>query len=102
MNFGVIMAIAYGLLAIVGGLMGYRKAASKVSLISGLISGLLLLLSGLLYAQGNPLGHILAAIVTTLLIIVFIIRLTKTRKFMPAGLMTAVGIVALIGIVFSG
>ncbi|MCG8365904.1 MAG: hypothetical protein MJA27_21540 [Pseudanabaenales cyanobacterium] len=102
MNFGVIMAIAYGLLAIVGGLMGYRKAASKVSLISGLISGLLLLLSGLLYAQGNPLGRILAAIVATLLIIVFIIRLTKTRKFMPAGLMTAVGIVALIGIVFSG
>ena len=102
MNVGVIAAIAYGVLAIVGGVMGYRKAGSKVSLISGVISGLLLLLGGLLYAQGNLAGRILATIVTALLIIVFIIRLTKTRKFMPAGLMTVVGIVALMGMVFWG
>ena len=102
MNFGVIAAIAYGLLAIVGGVMGYRKAGSKVSLFSGVISGVLLLLGGLLYAQGNQGGRILATIVTVLLIIVFIIRLTKTRKFMPAGLMTAGGVVALIGLGISG
>ena len=102
MNFGVIAAIAYGLLAIAGGVMGYRKAGSTVSLISGVISGLLLWLGGFLYVQGNPVGRILATIVTALLIIVFVIRLTKTRKFMPAGLMVSVGIVALIGLVFSG
>ena len=96
MNPGVVAAIAYGILAIVGGIIGYVQAKSKASLISGIISGLLLVTAGVMQLQGQGLGLILAIVVTIALIIVFALRLAKTRKFMPAGLMTALGVAALV------
>jgi uncharacterized membrane protein (UPF0136 family) len=96
MNLGVVAAIAYGILAIVGGIIGYVQAKSKASLISGIISGLLLIIAGVMQLQGQGLGRILAIVVTIALIIVFAMRLAKTRKFMPAGLMTALGVAALV------
>ena len=96
MNPGVVAAIAYGILVIVGGIIGYVQAQSKASLISGIISGLLLVTAGVMQLQGQGLGLILAIVVTIALIIVFAIRLAKTRKFMPAGLMTALGVAALV------
>lgn len=96
MNPGVVAAIAYGILAIVGGIIGYVQAQSKASLISGIISGLLLVTAGVMQLQGQGLGLILAIVVTIALVIVFAIRLAKTRKFMPAGLMTALGVAALV------
>lgn len=95
MNPGIIAAIAYGILAIIGGIVGYVQAQSKASLISGSVSGLLLIFGGIMQLQGQR-GLILAAVVTAVLIIVFGIRLAKTRKFMPAGLMTILGIASLI------
>jgi uncharacterized membrane protein (UPF0136 family) len=96
MNPGVIAAIAYGILAIGGGIIGYVQAHSKASLISGAISGLLLILGGVMQLQGQTWGLILATVVTLVLIIVFAMRLSKTRKFMPAGLMTGLGVAALV------
>ena len=96
MNPGVVAAIAYGILVIVGGIIGYVQAQSKASLISGIISGLLLVTAGVMQLQGQGLGLILAIVVTIALVIVFAIRLAKTRKFMPAGLMTALGVAALV------
>lgn len=95
MDLGIIATIAYGILAIVGGLIGYVQASSKASLISGSISGLLLIVSGVMQLLGQAWGLILATIVTAVLIIVFAVRLAKTRKFMPAGLMTILGVAAL-------
>ena len=45
--------------------------------------------------QGQGSGLILATVITAVLVIVFAIRLTKTRKFMPAGLMSLLGLVSL-------
>lgn len=92
---GIITAIAYGVLAIVGGIIGYVQAQSKASLISGSVSGLLLILAGVMQLQGQQAGLILATVVTAVLVIVFAIRLIKTRKFMPAGLMSLLGVVSL-------
>jgi uncharacterized membrane protein (UPF0136 family) len=96
MNPGIAAAIGYGILALVGGVVGYKQAQSKASLISGTISGLLLILGGVLRSLGQAWGLVLAVIVTVALVVVFTIRLTKTRKFMPAGLMTVVGVAALV------
>jgi uncharacterized membrane protein (UPF0136 family) len=96
MTPAIIVAIAYGILAIVGGIIGYAQARSKVSLISGTISGALLILGGVLALAGMGWGLGLAAIVSAVLIVVFAIRLSKTRKFMPAGLMIIAGVVTLI------
>lgn len=95
MNLSIIAAFAYGILAIAGGIIGYIQATSKVSLISGSISGLLLILAAYFQLQGQSWGSILAVIVTAVLVVVFAVRLAKTRKFMPAGLMTILGMLAL-------
>ena len=94
----IVAAIAYGILAIVGGILGYLKVQSKPSLISGIVSGGLLVVGGIAAAQGTSWGLTLATIVTIALIIVFGWRLWKTRKFMPAGLMLIAGVAALLGL----
>jgi uncharacterized membrane protein (UPF0136 family) len=95
MNLSIIAAFAYGILAIAGGIIGYIQARSKVSLLSGSISGLLLILAAYFQLQGQTWGSILAVLLTAVLVVVFAVRLAKTRKFMPAGLMTILGMVAL-------
>ncbi|MEA5603732.1 TMEM14 family protein [Nostoc sp. UHCC 0252] len=95
MNLSIIAAFAYGILALAGGIIGYIQARSKVSLLSGSISGLLLILAAYFQLQGQTWGSILAALVTAVLVVVFAVRLAKTRKFMPAGLMTILGMLAL-------
>ncbi|MBD2445971.1 hypothetical protein H6G76_02135 [Nostoc sp. FACHB-152] len=96
MNLSIIAAFTYGILAIVGGIIGYVQARSQVSLISGSVSGLLLILAAYFQLQGQSWGLILAAVVTAVLVVVFAGRLAKTRKLMPAGLMTGLGVLALV------
>ncbi|MBD2518103.1 hypothetical protein H6G93_24615 [Nostoc sp. FACHB-973] len=95
MNLSIIAAFAYGILAIAGGIIGYIQARSQVSLLSGSISGLLLIIAAYLQLQGQTQGLILAVFVTAVLVVFFALRLAKTRKFMPAGLMTILGMLAL-------
>ncbi|MBH8575579.1 hypothetical protein I8752_21725 [Nostocaceae cyanobacterium CENA369] len=95
MNLSIIAALSYGILAIVGGIIGYIQANSKVSLLSGSISGLLLIIAAYCQFQGQGWALILAAFITAVLVVVFAFRLAKTRKFMPAGLMTILGMLAL-------
>ena len=94
MTLGVIAAIAYGILAVIGGIVGYTKAKSKISLIAGCSTGILLILGGIIQLQGLTWGLIFSLIMSVFLIITFISRLLKTGKFMPSGLMIIAGLVA--------
>ena len=96
MIISAVSVILYGLLAITGGIIGYQKAGSKISLLSGAISGFLLIISGLLILQAQIWGLTLGVTVSGLLIIVFALRFVKTRKFMPAGLMSIFGFIVLV------
>lgn len=95
MSLGVIAAIAYGLLAIIGGIVGYMKAKSKISLFAGCGTGILLILGGIVQIQGLTWGLIFSIVMSVFLILTFISRLLKTRKFMPSGLMIIAGFIAL-------
>jgi Small integral membrane protein len=95
MNFGAIAAITYGLLAFIGGIVGYTKAKSKISLFAGCSTGILLILGGIIQIQGLSWGLIFSIVLSVFLIITFISRLLKTRKFMPSGLMIIAGFVAI-------
>lgn len=86
----------YGLISIVGGVIGYWKSQSKISLISGIISGLLLLILSIMMYLGNQSANFIAAIIVSLLLIVFISRWLKTKKLMPALPMVFFGLVSLI------
>ena len=95
MNLAVIASIAYGSLAIVGGILGYMQAKSKISLIAGCGCGILLLIAAVLQLQGQPWGLLAGMVITGILLLAFTMRLLKTRKFMPAGLMLILGVPAL-------
>ncbi|NER82190.1 MAG: hypothetical protein F6K42_22040 [Leptolyngbya sp. SIO1D8] len=95
MSAATIMTLVYGVLSIVGGIIGFVQAGSKMSLISGAITGVLLLVAGVGLAQAQAWALGLAIAIAALLVIVFVGRLVKTRKFMPAGLMIIVGVATL-------
>ncbi|WGV23680.1 TMEM14 family protein [Halotia branconii] len=95
MNLSIVAALAYGILALIGGIIGYIQAHSQVSLLSGTISGLLLIFAAYFQFQGQNWALILAVGVTVVLVAFFAFRLAKTRKFMPAGLMIILGTLAL-------
>ena len=82
----------YIVLLLVGGLMGYFKAGSKVSLITSAIFALLLPL----IASGILAIPWAAEVLMVLLLIVFAARYAKTKKFMPAGLMSIVTLIFLV------
>ena len=85
----------YIVLLLVGGLIGFLKAGSKVSLTTSTISAALLILTTLpgLFTVGFRRG--LADVVMAALIVVFAIRLSKTKKFMPSGMLLVLTIAAL-------
>jgi len=88
--------IIFGLLTIVGGVIGYVKAGSTASIIAGGISGIVLIAAAFLLPGNAPLGLIVAGIVSIALAARFIPAFMKTGKVMPAGLMavlSAIGVV---------
>jgi uncharacterized membrane protein (UPF0136 family) len=95
MSIPAVTSLIYGALVLLGGWMGYRKAGSLPSLISGAASGTLLLLSAVLSATGRAAGVPLAMGVALVLLAFFAYRFARGRKFMPAGLMVAASLAAL-------
>ncbi|HWD94783.1 MAG TPA: TMEM14 family protein [Verrucomicrobiae bacterium] len=90
-NFATSVLWVYIVLLVVGGLIGFLKAKSKVSLIMSVSFAALLSLC----AAGVVFYPYVADILLAALLVVFAIRLTKTKKFMPAGMMLILTLVAL-------
>jgi len=83
-------AFGLGLLTVVGGVAGYVRKGSKVSLGSGLVCGSLLIGSGVLISGENQYeGHMLAAGTSGLMTAGMGQRFIHTGKFMPAGIVAA-------------
>ena len=81
----------YIILLIIGGLIGFFKAKSQISLIMSV--GFAIVLS---CCAANIIFYpYVADILLVVLVGVFTMRLVKTRKFMPAGMMMVITIAAL-------
>jgi uncharacterized membrane protein (UPF0136 family) len=93
-NFANTVLWVYIVLLLVGGLIGFFKAKSRVSLISSSVFAAVLVLAqtGIFdpTVARNVVNILLAA-----LLVVFAIRLGKTRKFMPSGLMLVLTVATL-------
>ena len=74
----------YIVLLLVGGVMGFVKAKSKASIIASTISAAVLALFAL---DKFPFKN--CVIVLVFLLVMFAMRLAKTKKFMPNGMMLA-------------
>jgi len=81
----------YVVLLVVGGLMGYLKAGSMVSLVTSTAFAIPLALCAL-----GVLPPWVGRLLTAVLAGFFAFRLLKTGKFMPAGLMAVVSVIVLI------
>ena len=86
----------YIVLLVIGGLIGFFKGKSSVSLIMSVSFAAALAvcaINGLLDAR---LARTVADALMVALLVVFAIRLAKTKKFMPAGMMLIVTLAALV------
>ena len=95
MNVAAVISLAYGFLVFAGGWFGFKKAGSRPSLVAGAVSGALLILAAALSFAGLPAGRILAMAVAGVLLVFFGIRLARSGKFMPAGIMVLASLAAL-------
>ena len=82
----------YVVVLVAGGLYGYVKAKSTVSLVMSLVFGALLVAAAL-GVFGTPFA---GDILLTILVAVFAKRFQKTRKLMPAGVLTLLTIATLL------
>lgn len=91
---GQIALLIYGLLLGIGGVVGYAKGKSQISLIMGIGSGILALVGYWLSLTQPTVGFSLGIGLGIVLTIVFLIRFQKTGKVMPAGLLGGLSLVA--------
>jgi uncharacterized membrane protein (UPF0136 family) len=80
----------YIVLLVIGGLIGFFKGKSQVSLIMSVSFAAALSLC----AAGVIFQPYVADILLATLFVVFGLRVTKTRKFMPAGMMLVITVAA--------
>jgi len=95
-NFASTVLWIYIVLLLIGGLIGFFKARSKVSLISSSVFAALLALTVLPSVFQPPFARGLANVILVALLVVFAVRLAKTKKFMPSGLMLVLTMLALV------
>ncbi len=91
----------YIVLLLVGGLIGFFKGKSPVSLLTSAISAAALVITTLPGVFQPGFRRTAAEIILALLLVVFAFRLSKTKKFMPSGLLLVVTIAALVLFHFS-
>ena len=94
----------YGVILIVGGIVGWRLSGSRISLTASLASAALLAVAYRVAFFHLLAGYLLALLVLLGLTVLFGLRLRKTGKFMPSGMMLAVSgiVLAILGWVTAG
>ena len=93
-NFAGMVLWVYIVLLLVGGLIGFFKAKSKVSLISSSVFAAVLVLTQAGIFKPS-VSLMLVNVILAALLVVFAVRLARTKKFMPSGLMLVLTMLAL-------
>ena len=90
------VVLIYGMIVLVGGVLGYALRGSLPSLIMGLSCGLLLLWGAWGIRQKKKWGLPLSLLTTLALDLSFTHRFFQTQKFFPSGLLAFVSLLVLI------
>lgn len=85
----------YIVFLLIGGLIGFLKAGSKVSLITSAVFAAFLIIAAIPSLLQASARQLVVDVIMAVLLVVFAMRLAKTKKFMPSGLMLVVTIAAL-------
>lgn len=82
-----IISNIFGLLLIAGGIMGYVKAKSMMSLLTGILSGIMVFVACNLGKTKPREGYLFIGAISLVLAIFFALRYSTTHVFIPSGLM---------------
>ncbi len=96
MSLGAIVLLVYALLMLAGGIVGYAKAGSMPSLVTGIASAVVLVLCWVLARQSAAAGFGLGAVACFALSLFFLYRVRTTGKAMPSGGLLAISVIALV------
>lgn len=89
----------YIVLLVIGGLIGFLKAKSKISLLTAVAFGIVLALCAL-EKFPRSINAPLEWGILSFLALFFLLRFLKNKKFMPGGMMTLLTIATIIAMVF--
>lgn len=95
-----LVPIAYGAIVIGGGLTGYLKAQSLISLIMGLAFGIPIIAAGFTIMRGYLSGFYTSAALIGVLTLFFHYKFVTTQTFMPSGMMAVISILTLLAMFF--
>jgi uncharacterized membrane protein (UPF0136 family) len=95
MNPNTILWI-YIVLLVAGGLVGFLKAKSKASLIMSVSFAAILSICATRGILDARMANIMANVILAVLLVFFGWRLTKSKRFMPNGLMVVLTLAALV------
>ena len=96
MEAAKIYFIIFGLLTIVGGIIGYAKAGSVASIVAGGIAGILLLVAAFLLPEHRVAGLATALVISFVLAAQFLPKFFRTGRVMPAGMMSVLSVIGII------
>lgn len=102
MNLSTAIVVAYALFCMIGGIVGYVKAKSRASLVSGSAAGLALAAASYGMSQGNSIARLVIVFVAVLLGARFLRTWLKTRRLMPDLLMIILSLATLIAVIWEG
>lgn len=88
--------MVFAVLTIIGGIMGYVKAKSVASLISGTISGIILIAASLLLPGRPIISGVIALCVSVLLAGKFVPDFIHKKAFVPGGLMALLSVASIV------
>jgi uncharacterized membrane protein (UPF0136 family) len=95
MRFDNIVFWCYIILLLIGGLIGFFKGRSKVSLITSAVAAAVLVLTRLPGIFTPSFSRDLSDVVMAALLVIFAIRLAKSKRFIPSGLMLMLTVIVL-------
>ncbi len=91
-----IIVLVYGIMVASGGIMGFVKAHSLISLIMGLVFGIILIFASITLFKKSLLGAYIACIVSLILGATFLFRYCSSQVFFPSAFMALVSALVLI------
>ena|SRR5579872_722658 len=95
-----LMLFIYAFLIFLGGIIGYIKAGSGMSLMMGLVFGTLLMICALAIYKRKIVGIWIALGLVIILDAFFTYRFMKTQSFLPSGLFSLLSLVTLFLMIF--
>jgi len=88
--------LVYAAILVIGGFIGWRLSGDRMRFTSSLISAAMLTIAYRLSRISPRAGYLMGMAITVILTVMFAVRLKKTRKLVPSGILLLVSVAVVI------